>query len=525
MLSEILKKYFSPRPDKSYTALKKSYAGDFMLDTCILNLQRLRFWSVFLIVLTVVQFGSDFLFMKIWHQKQLSAFRILDVYLGIVTLLVFYVSHFQCPGEPREVRLFHRLVVNFYLFSHLLWTACVAGIESGSANSLPTFLIGMFSAATLFIIPSSVFLLALLMSVAGLALTLMAMQIPIDSVVNQYYTAIVLVVVAFITSRILYNTRFRNYVSNHELAVVNNTLDTIVKERTKELSTTNILLKNEIEIRIRFEKELKKALMRAEEADRLKTLFLANMSHEIRTPLNGIMGFSDLLKNHTAGKDEKCDRFIEIIHKSGEQLLKIIDDILDISMIESNQLKIHRLPFSLNDLLRDTRDFFTSYKKAQNRDSLVIRYSNDRPDGEDTLYTDPGRLQQILNNLIKNAIKFTETGIIHFGYTIQPPLILFFVEDTGTGVSSELQDKLFERFTQGSEPLSRNYGGAGLGLAISKGITECLGGKIWLDTDYSMGARFCLSIPYVIEKPGESVQEDEKVSKSFSDAMKSLGLR
>ena len=270
--------------------------------SCILNLQRLRFWSVFLIFLTVLQFGSDYLFVKIWSEKQFSAFRILDIYLGIVTLLVFYVSYFQRPVKPGEVRFFHRFVVNFYIFSHLLWTACVAGIEAGSAIGLPTFLIGMFSAATLFIIPSPVFLIALLISIAGLSLTLMGMHVPFTSVVSQYYTAIILVAVAFITSRILYITRFRNYVSNHELELVNTRLDTIVKERTKELSTTNLLLKNEIEIRIRFEKELKKALMRAEQADRLKTLFLANMSHEIRTPLNGILGFSDLLKNHTGGQ-------------------------------------------------------------------------------------------------------------------------------------------------------------------------------------------------------------------------------
>ena len=525
MLSEILHKTFSLRQDKTYAALKKSYIRDFLLDACVLNLQRLRFWSVFLIVFALLQLGSDFLFMKIWSQKQLSVFRILDIYLGLVTLLVFYVSYFHCPRQIGDVRFFHRFVVYFYVFSHFLWTACVAGIESVSVNGLPTFLIGIFTAVTLFIIPSAVFLIALLTGMAGLSLTLRAMQIPVESVVEHYYMAIILVAVAFITSRILYTTRFRNYVSTRELEMVNNTLDNVVKERTKELSTTNLILKNEIEIRIRFEKELKKALMRAEEADRLKTLFLANMSHEIRTPLNGILGFSDLLKNQAAGQDEKNTRFIEIIHKSGEQLLTIIDDILDISMIESNQLKIHKTQFSINDLLRITQEFFATYKKAQNRDALVIRYSCDRADGEDSLCTDPGRLQQILNNLIKNAIKFTEKGTIHFGYTINPPLIRFFVEDTGTGVSRELQDKIFERFIQGEEPLHRGYGGAGLGLAISKGIVECLGGKIWLDTAYSPGARFCLSIPYVTDKTDESVPEDEKVSKNFSDALKNLGLR
>jgi signal transduction histidine kinase len=525
MLSGILNKIFSLRQDKPYAALKKSYTRDFMLDACVLNIQRLRFWSVFLIAFSVLQLSSNFLFIRIWSQKQLSAFRILDIYLVIITLLVFYVSYFRRPRENGEVRFFHRFVVIFYVFSHLLWTACIAGVESGSANGLQTYVIGMFSAATLFIIPSPIFLVALLSSMAGLSLTLMILQMPVEPVMNQYFTAVVLVAVAFITSRILYLTRFRNYISHREFESVNNTLDNIVKERTKELSSTNILLKNEIEIRIRFEKELKKALMRAEEADRLKTLFLANMSHEIRTPLNGILGFSDLLKNHSAGQDEKRDRFIEIIHNSGEQLLKIIDDILDISMIESNQLKIHKLIFSLNELLQITQDFFTTYKKDQNRDSLFIHYSTGRPNGEDMLYTDPGRLQQILNNLIKNAIKFTESGTIHFGYTISAPLILFFVEDTGTGVSKELQDKIFERFTQGDDLLHRKYGGTGLGLAISKGIVECLGGNIWLDTAYSPGARFCVSLPYITEKPEESLQGEEKVSKNFSNALKNLGLR
>jgi signal transduction histidine kinase len=525
MLAGILNKYLHRRSDKSFRALKKTYIRDFMPDTCMLNLQRMRFWSVFLLAMTLLQFGSDFLFTRLWSEKQLLGFRILDTYLALVTLLVFYVSHFQRPREAGEVRPFHRLVIYFYFFSHMAWTACVSGIESASASGMPTFLIGLFSAATIFIIPSLVFLIALLVSLTGLLLTVVVMHIPMESLVSQYYTVIILVVVAFIISRILYVSRFRNFISNHEMELMNNTLDAMVKERTKELSTTNILFKNEIEIRIRFEKELKKALMRAEEADRLKTMFLANMSHEIRTPLNGILGFSDLLKNSMAGTNEKTDRFIDIIHKSGEQLLTIIDDILDISMIESNQLKIHKTPFSLNELTRDTKEFFETYKKTHNRDSLVIRYSTDKPDGEDTLYTDPGRLQQILNNLIKNAIKFTETGTVSFGYSVNLPLILFYVEDTGTGISADMHDKIFDRFTQGSETAHRSYGGAGLGLAISKGIVECLGGKIWLDTAYTTGARFCLTIPYLTAQPEETQTEEEKVSKNFSDALKNLGLK
>jgi two-component system CheB/CheR fusion protein len=175
--------------------------------------------------------------------------------------------------------------------------------------------------------------------------------------------------------------------------------------------------------------------------------------------------------------------------------------------------------------MKDTHDFFTAYKKAENHDNLLIKYTNDKPDGEDTLYTDPGRLQQILNNLMKNAIKFTEEGTVHFGYAVKGSLIEFFVEDNGIGVKDELQEKIFERFTQTQEAFKRNYGGNGLGLAISRGIVECLDGKIWLDTTYSPGARFCFIIPYACEASADSILDKEKISTNFLDALKSLGLK
>ncbi|MBN2274137.1 MAG: hypothetical protein JXK95_07380 [Bacteroidales bacterium] len=510
--------------DKDFRKLKQSYAQDFSLDASILNFYRLRFWSLFLLVLVVLQITSDFVIIRIWSHQQLIAFRYLDIFLGIVTLLILYVSYFLRPQVPEEVRTYHKVIIIFYVFSHLFWSAAIAGIETGTASGLPTYLIGVFSAATLFILPGAVFLSALLVSLLGLALALFYMQIPILSVVNQYYTVFILIIIAYITSRILYDTRLKNYISKHQLEIANKTLDQKVKERTAELSATNIQLKNEIEVRIRFEKELKNALVRAEEADRLKTLFLASMSHEIRTPLNGILGFSDLIKSQIKPED-KNSHYIEIIHQSGQQLLKIIDDILDISMIESNQIKIHKVPFRLNVLMKDTLDFFTAYKKTENRENLTITYSNDRPDGEDLFYTDPGRLQQILNNLIRNAIKFTGSGTVKFGYSINDNVIEFFVEDTGIGVKEELREKIFERFTQSEEIFKRNFGGNGLGLAISKGITECLGGKIWLDTSYSTGARFCFILPYAIEESSESLLDKEKISANFLAALKSLGLK
>jgi signal transduction histidine kinase len=524
MLSGKIKKYFGLPVDEQYRQLKESYALDFSLDACILNYYRMRFWSVFLLVMVAFQLSSDFLMVRIWNDKQLIAFRVLDIYLAVVALLVFFVSYFRRPQVAADVKLFHRALIVFYLFSHVIWSATVAGIESSTAGGLPTYLIGVFSAATLFFIPGPVFAAALLSSLLGLAFSLHYMHMPVFSVINQYYTVFILITIAYITSRVLYDARLKSFIINHKLEIANKTLDHKVKERTSELSTTNVQLKNEIEIRIRFEKELKNALVRAEEADRLKTLFLANMSHEIRTPLNGILGFSDLVKSQTSA-DDQHSHYIDIIHQSGQQLLKIIDDILDISMIESNQVKINKVSFHLNHLMKDTYDFFMGYKKAENRDQLEIKYTNGKPDGEDMLFTDPGRLQQILNNLLKNATKFTEKGGIHFGYIMMESAIEFFVQDTGIGIKEEFRGKIFERFTQSEEAFKRNYGGNGLGLAISKGIVECLGGKIWLDTSYSPGARFCFILPLNAKNANESILDQEKISANFLDALKSLGLK
>jgi signal transduction histidine kinase len=524
MLSGLYRQAFLIRSDLKYRRLRKTYAADFQTDVYILNYFRLRFWSYFLVTMLVLQLISDFFVEGLWNSRQLAAFRVCDIYLGLVSLLVLYVAQFHRPKVPGDVKLYHKVLFIFYLFSHLLWSGVVGGIESGTASGMPTYLIGVFSAATLFLVPGSVLLAAMAMSLLSLSLSLHYMQVPLLSVVNQYYTVLILIAIAYITSRLLYATRLRNYISSRQLENINETLDHKVKERTKELSMTNIQLKNEIEIRIRFERELKKALVRAEEADRLKTLFLANMSHEIRTPLNGILGFSDLLKAQHIDM-EKMERYIEIIHNSGQQLLKIIDDIMDISMIESNQIKIHKIAFSLNSLLRDTHEFFNTYKKAENRDQLQITYSQGRPDGEDKCYTDPGRLQQVLNNLIKNAVKFTEKGSVLFGYRFSADNIEFYVEDTGIGVRESMRDKLFNHFTQSEEVFKRNYGGTGLGLAISKGIVECMGGSIWLDSTYSPGARFCFSLPHGENESKETQLNAATISTNFSDALKSLGLK
>ena len=270
---------------------------------------------------------------------------------------------------------------------------------------------------------------------------------------------------------------------------------TITPYISKESNLTKLIaIDSDISELKLYERNLTKAKAKAEESDRLKTSFLANMSHEIRTPLNGILGFGGLLKKDNLSK-EKRKRFLDIIDVNGQQLLKLIDDILDISLIESNQLKTYIKEFNINKVIDETYEFFKLYKKNIQKDNIeldVIKYFS-----QDSflIESDPDRIKQVLNNLINNAFKFTEKGKISFGYLLEHSYLEFFVEDSGTGIREVQKESLFKRFTQGEETLKRKHGGAGLGLSISKGIIELLGGKIRYDDSYKEGARFCFTLP------------------------------
>ena len=243
------------------------------------------------------------------------------------------------------------------------------------------------------------------------------------------------------------------------------------------------------------ENALIKAREKAEESDRLKSAFLANMSHEIRTPMNGIMGFSELLKNPTlTGKEQQ--EYIQIIEKSGTRMLNIINDLIDISKIESGQMWINISTFNINEQSDYIYSFFEP--DVETKGLKFTRKSN--LSGNDAIVkTDKEKVSAILINLIKNAIKFTEKGSVEFGYSVKGENLEFFVRDTGVGISREQKEFIFERFRQGSESLSRNYEGAGLGLSISKSFVEMLNGKIWMESTPGIGSIFYFTIPYVCD--------------------------
>ncbi len=240
--------------------------------------------------------------------------------------------------------------------------------------------------------------------------------------------------------------------------------------------------------------ELLKAKEKAEESNRLKSAFLANMSHEARTPLNSIMGFSELLSDRDISSEDKIT-YTEIIRESSRQLTSLISDIIDISKIDTNLMVINKKPAHLNRIIDHIYEVF----RKEIRGKTVEIYSfKALDDNSDAIVTDETRLQQILNNLIVNALKFTEAGSVSFGYRITEDgkFLEFHVSDTGIGIAKNKQKMIFGRFKQADSTIGRKYGGTGLGLSISRELCRLLGGKIWVRSELKKGSTFYFKIPY-----------------------------
>lgn len=255
----------------------------------------------------------------------------------------------------------------------------------------------------------------------------------------------------------------------------------------------------DITYRKQVEKSLIAAKEKAEGADRLKSAFLSNMSHEIRTPMNAILGFSSLLSDPGL-TDAERDEFIQIIKDRGNDLMKIIEDIIDISKIESGQINFEIREFPVNILLSNLQITLNEVKRKQEKQHIALICNPENTEPEFTIPTDGNRLRQILTNLIENAIKFTDEGSVEFGYTLdqknpQSPYIEFFVRDSGIGIPKEKHALIFERFRQADDTATRKYGGTGLGLTIARNLTRLLGGEIWLESEPGKGTTFYLRLP------------------------------
>ena len=284
-------------------------------------------------------------------------------------------------------------------------------------------------------------------------------------------------------------------------------------KRADELIKANKDLAFQIEEKEKRAVELIKAKEKAEESDRLKSAFLTNMSHEIRTPMNGILGFTELLKEPKLSSDDQQD-YIQIIQISGTRMLNTINNIVDISKIESGLMALDIKETNINEKMEFIYNFFKPEVEFKGLRFILNKSLSSK---ESIIKTDNEKVYGILTNLIKNAIKFTYEGSIEFGYEKKGESLEFFVKDTGVGIPQNQKELIFERFRQGSESHNRDYEGSGLGLAIAKSYIKMLGGEIWVESKEGKGSIFYFTIPYnaVLEEKKELLNaassEQEKV--------------
>ncbi len=238
---------------------------------------------------------------------------------------------------------------------------------------------------------------------------------------------------------------------------------------------------SDITFRKHSELELLKAKEKAEESDRLKSAFLQNMSHEIRTPMNSIMGFSNLLVENYRNR-QVVERYSKIINNSCSDLLEIINDILDISKIESGQLAVNEEECNVVELFAELQIFFAEQQVRLKKEYIALTYNFQSEPSYALIKTDKVKLKQILINLIDNAFKFITSGFIEFGCWFEKNQLHFYVSDTGVGIPSDKQDIIFERFSQLHHRSLKNIGGAGLGLSIARGLSGLLGGRMWIES-------------------------------------------
>ncbi|MBN2174013.1 MAG: PAS domain S-box protein [Bacteroidales bacterium] len=281
----------------------------------------------------------------------------------------------------------------------------------------------------------------------------------------------------------------------------------------KGVITHFIGMKEDITERKRMEEDLITAKEKAEESDKLKSAFLANMSHEIRTPMNSIIGFSQLLSEPGLDEEEKT-QYIELIQNSGNDLLNLIDDIIDISKIEAGQMKVFKSQYFLDSVMKEMYISFSELiKTKEDKLQITLRYSPPEDAEKVILYSDIDRFKQIIRNLLNNALKFTDFGLVDFGFKVvnksKEPHIEFFVRDTGIGIPKDKTSIIFESFRQANFSDTKIYGGTGLGLTITKKMVEILGGEIWVKSTEGQGSTFYFTLPYI---PGKTAVHSKQMT-------------
>jgi len=285
------------------------------------------------------------------------------------------------------------------------------------------------------------------------------------------------------------NTEIMMKKKNGDHFIANLTL-ALLEEGFKEISIEGIV--EDITQVAKARDELIKAKDKAIEADRLKSLFLANMSHEIRTPMNAIIGFTNMLREEDVSQEERCS-YIDVIQSNGNSLMTLIDSIVDFSKLEADQMSVSLSEFNFNPLFDTICDYTQKVLLSENKQHIKLVINKESEEGV-RIISDRHRLNQVINHLISNAVKFTDQGEIEIGYKIIDDQLAIYVRDTGIGIPKNKVNTIFDRFTKVNNDKNRLYGGTGLGLTISKGLMKLMGGSIEVESDLGKGSIFWLKI-------------------------------
>lgn len=489
----LIKKAFPGYWESKEYIKKNNLSDDFSNELKVINQKRTWYAVFFMFLFLIVTVIVDLVPSEDWAEEQRNFFFIIDsIFLCLLLIFMTAILVKRKFFKSLEVQNFisHALVTAL-----ILWSTAISSIETSQINYFATYIFTILAISFFFYLRSISHFIYLFLGFFLLKFHYSWNDTFVESQESGYYgIVVVLSIMTFIIARVLIVNRMNGFVAHRKLIFLNKTLDKKVNEKTWELQETNKELEYEIEIRKRYQESLTEAKKKAEESDKLKSTFLANMSHEIRTPMNGILGFSELLSRRSLGI-EKTQKYLKLIHSNSKQLLVLIDDILDISKIEANQLKVYPEETEINPILKNVQEFFAEVKESMGKKSIDIQLDIPKGDEDRIVYADPVRLGQVLNNLTKNALKFTDEGSVVLGYDPGKNETLFFVQDSGIGIPESKIEFVFNRFNQIDNSSGKVQGGTGLGLTISKGLVELMGGEIWCESETNKGSVFYFTVP------------------------------